>query len=156
MDGMKTAVVAALAGMLLALPVAACQAPAGAGQMRDQVIAWINAERQAHGLKTLRPSGVLQNAATSHACDMAEARTMAHRVPGGPSFVQRLRGSGYRFRAANENIAMTSSNSVQQVASLWRNSPHHFDNVLDPKVREVGVGIAQIGDKVYWVTNAGS
>lgn len=135
---------------------AACQAPGGAAEMREQVVAWVNAERQSRGLSALRASGALQNAATMHACAMADARSMVHQVPGGPSFTQRLRKSGYRYRAANENIAMTSSQSVAQVTSMWANSPKHLTNVLDPKVREVGVGIAQIGKQVYWVTNSGA
>ena len=81
---------------------------------------------------------------------------MVHQLPGGPSFTQRLRRSGYRFRAANENIAMTSSQSVAQVTSMWAHSAKHLHNVLDPKVREVGVGIALDGAQVYWVTNSGA
>lgn len=146
----------ALAAVMLAGPAAACQVPDGAAAMRGQVISWINAERQASGLQPLRASAALQKAATSHACDMAERGFFAHKGPGGPEFTQRLRKSGYRYRAANENIAMTSSSSVVQVTSMWRDSPKHLDNVLDPKVREVGVGLAQIGDQVFWVTNSGA
>ncbi len=134
---------------------AACKAPGGAADMRQQVISWINSERAANGLSALRMSSTLQKSATSHACDMAARDYFAHEGPGGPSFLQRLQKAGYRIRAANENIAKTSSTSVEQVASLWRNSPGHLANVLDPKVREVGVGLAEAGGKVYWVTNSG-
>lgn len=156
MTWFRRAVLTGFAMAIWAGPVAACQAPGGAADMRAQVISWINAERKARGLSALQASGTLQKSATMHACDMAEARSMAHQVPGGPSFTQRLRKSGYRFRAANENIAMTSSQSVAQVTSMWANSPKHLKNVLDPKVHEVGVGIAQSGDQVFWATNSGS
>lgn len=156
-NGVRGAGLALMAGvMLLAAPVLACTAPGNAAALRGEVIAWINVERRAQGLAPLRDSDTLQQAATAHACDMAERGYFAHQRPGGPTLTQRLRKSGYRFRAANENIAMTSSGSVAQVTSLWRNSPKHLQNVLDPKVREVGVGVAQSGDQIYWVTNAGS
>ena len=145
----------ALAAVLLAGPAMACQSPGGADAMRGQVVDWINAERQTRGLRPLQASVTLQKSATSHACDMAERGFFAHTGPGGPSFVQRLRKTGYRYRAANENIAMTSSSSVAQVTLMWRDSPSHLKNVLDPKVREVGVGLAQVGDQVFWVTNSG-
>lgn len=156
MTRFRAAVVAGLAIAIWAGPAAACRAPDAAADMRAQVVAWINAERQARGLAALRESGALHESATRHACDMAGARSMVHRLPGGPSFTQRLRKSGYRYRAANENIAMTSSQSVAQVTSMWRDSPKHLTNVLDPKVREIGVGIAQNGEQVYWVTNSGA
>ncbi len=141
---------------LAAMPVAACELPGEVKAMQQQIIGMINAERKARGLPALRASGTLHKSATMHACDMAGARTMAHQVPGGPTFVQRLKKSGYRVRAANENIAMTSSDSVTQVMTMWINSPKHLHNVLDPKVREVGVGIARSGQQLYWATNAGA
>ena len=141
---------------VLAGPVMACQAPAGADGIRDGVISWMNAERNARGLGELRASGTLQNSATNHACDMAGRDFFSHEGPGGPSLTQRLRKVGYRFRAANENIAKTSTDSVERVAEIWRKSPGHMANVLDPKVREVGIGLALGDGKIYWVTNSGT
>lgn len=134
---------------------AACEAPVGVDVLRQQVIAWINSERQAQGLSTLRESATLERSATGHACDMATRGFFGHEGPGGPDLKQRMRKVGYRYRAANENIAKTSSSSVDQVASLWRNSAGHMANVLSPTVREVGVGIVAQGGKIYWVTNSG-
>lgn len=151
----RAALVVALAGAW-AGPVQACEVPGGAAGMRDGVIAWMNAERGARGLGPLRASGSLQASATAHACDMAARNYFAHQGPGGPSLTQRLRKAGYRFRAANENIAKTGGPSVERVASIWRNSPGHMGNVLDPKVKEVGVGLAVANGSVYWVTNAGT
>lgn len=146
-----------VAGFGLAAGAAvACEAPGGAAGLRDGVIAWMNAERKARGLGPLRESGSLQTSATSHACDMAARDYFGHEGPGGPSLTQRLRKAGYRFRAANENIAKTSTTSVDRVAGIWRNSPGHMANVLDPKVREVGIGLAEANGSIYWVTNAGT
>ena len=135
---------------------AACEAPDGATGLGLQVVSWINDARRAKGLSALRVSAILQSSAMGHACDMAESSHFGHTVPGGPTFKQRLKRAGFKIRAANENIALTRSTSVRQVTELWRNSDGHWANVLDPKVREVGVGIAQAGGRVYWVTNAGT
>lgn len=158
MTSLRRACMAAIvAGLgLAAVPALACQVPGGATGMRDGVIAWMNAERAARGLGPLRGSETLQNSATGHACDMAAREFFAHEGPGGPNLAQRLRGAGYRFRAGNENIAKTSTDSVDRVAAIWRASPGHMGNVLDPKVREVGVGLAVANGSFYWVTNAGS
>lgn len=163
MAGMRAAVgrgsvlgVLALVFGLAGGPVLACETPGGASGMRNGVIAWMNSEREARGLAPLRASSALQNSAMAHACDMAERNYFGHQGAGGPSLTQRLRGAGYRFRAANENIAKTGGDSVERAVSIWRNSPGHMANVLDPKVREVGVGLAVGNGSVYWVTNAGT
>lgn len=135
--------------------VAACEVPGEAAGIRQEVIAWINSERKARGLSPLSPSTTLQKSATAHACDMGTRGFFSHEGPGGPDLAQRLRKVGYRFRAANENIAKTSSSSAARAIALWDGSPKHMDNVLSPKVREVGVGIVEVGGKFYWVTNSG-
>ena len=153
----RCAVAAVLAmGTALTAVAAACVGPVGASGLRQEVTAWINEARRANGLAALRVSSELQSSATAHACAMADSGHFGHNVPGEPTFTQRLKRAGFRFRAANENIAYTGSTSVAQVTTLWRESGGHWANVLDPKVREVGVGIAQAGGRIYWVTNSGT
>jgi len=146
---------AVLCSVGLAAQAIACEAPAGVSELRQQVINWMNSERRASGFPDLRASSALQSSATAHACDMATRGYFSHEGAGGPSLTQRLRRAGYRFRAANENIAKTSTTSVPRVSEIWRNSPGHMENVNAANVREVGVGIVEAGGKVYWVTNAG-
>jgi len=154
-----------LGGVLLAGGVAlslwvgaaqACVAPDGAAQMRQAVVGWVNDSRRAKGLPALKVSAQLQSAATAHACDMAERGYFSHEGPGGPSFVRRLKKAGYDFRTANENIAETGSASVANVTGIWQGSSGHWANVIDPGVREIGVGVAEGGGRIYWVTDAGA
>jgi uncharacterized protein YkwD len=149
---------AALSILTLAMTsgaAAACQAPSGAAEMRRQIVSWVNQERQARGLTALTESSALQSAATAHACDMATRGYFAHEGPRGPDLKKRLRKAGYKFSAANENIAKTFSSSVTAVNALWKKSPGHLANVLSPKVTEVGVGIVEMGGEYFWVTNSG-
>ncbi len=156
--GMKrtTGLAAVLVLALASGAAVACDAPDGAAGIRQGIVGWINESRRANGLPSLKVSDALQRSATAHACDMAAKGYFSHTGPGGSTFTRRLKKAGYKFSAANENIAQTQSASVDSPAGLWRNSSGHWANVLDPKVREVGVGVAVAGGKVYWVTNSGS
>ena len=151
-----TLIAAVLVVAMTAGAAVACDAPGGAAGLRQGVIGWINDSRRAKGLPALKASAALQASATAHACDMAGRGYFSHEGPGGPSFSRRLKKAGYRFRAANENIAKTQAASVGSVIGIWQDSSLHWANVLDPKVRDVGLGIAEAGGRVYWVMNAGA
>ncbi len=148
--------IGALAVALLAMgPVAACDQPADAAALRQGLTAWINQMRQDGGLSALRDSAALQTAASGHACDMAKRNFFAHEGPGGPAFGSRIKRTGYRFKRASENIANTSAAAVANVVNVWRNSPPHWANIMNPEVRDLGVGIAQGNGRTYWVMNVG-
>ncbi len=133
----------------------ACSQPAGAAQLENAMVAWINDQRQANGLPALKKSSKLAASAQGHACDMAERGFFAHQRAGGPDLAARLRQEGYRYRAAVENIAKVRPGSVGNAAELWRNSSGHWRNILNAKVTEVGIGIASAGGRDFWVMNAG-
>lgn len=152
---MRVWIGAVMVSMVMAGAVAACDQPAGAGALRDGLASWINEVRRDKGLTALRDSGALEQAAAGHACDMAHRNYFAHEGPGGPGFATRIKRTGYRFRGANENIANTREASVSAVASVWRNSTMHWANIMDPAMRDMGLGIATAHGKVYWVMNTG-
>lgn len=154
-QGIRIGIATVTFAALLSSGAVACEAPGGAAGLRDGVIGWVNEARRSRGLPALRKSAALQASATAHACDMATRGYFAHQGPGGPSLSRRLKKAGYRFRAANENIARTQAASVSAPTVFWRDSALHWANVLDPSVRDVGIGIAQAGGRVYWVMNAG-
>jgi uncharacterized protein YkwD len=136
---------------------AACQPPSNGGALERAVIERINEVRRARGLAALRPSGALAEAAQGHACDMARRGYFAHERPGGgPDLRARVKSEGFRMRLAVENIARTRAADPDRTMAIWRDSQAHWANLLHPRVREVGVGLAQGGDRVYWVMNAGT
>lgn len=146
----------ALALVLAAGPALACRKPGGAAGIEAGLIDWINSERARKGLSQLSPNGKLEGAAQDHACDMAAAGKMAHQVPGGPSFQSRIKGAGYRMRTAVENIAKSRSGSADAAAGIWRDSPAHWDNILNPRLRDIGIGVATDGTSVYYVFVGGA
>jgi uncharacterized protein YkwD len=133
----------------------ACTPPPGAAAMEAELLGWINAQRKAKGLNSLTPSDALKKAARGHACDMADRGYFSHQRKGGPDLAARLRSNGYRYRAAAENIAKTGAPDPNRTAQIWRDSPGHWKNILNPKVTEIGLATASDGGRTYWVMNVG-
>lgn len=144
--------------LCLGLPAGACTLPANAPALQDEVLAHLNAQRKAHGLSALRPSQKLEKAAQGHACDNAARRSISHESSDGATLKTRLKKVGYRFRAAAENTGR-GFGTAERAVEWWMNSPHHRDNILFHRVREVGIGIA-VSDapdsKLHWVINFGT
>ncbi len=151
-------VVAALAVLLIAVPSAsaagacsAANATAAKASKRALVRATLcvlNAERARHHLRPLRLNRRLSLAAQRHSRAMARRKFFSHTSPGGASFVDRIRSTGYlsgaRSWAVGENIAYGSGSrsSPRSIGSAWMNSPPHRSNILSSSYRSIGIGIA--------------
>lgn len=160
-----------LAGLAALFLLAACgprpeipahmKAPAPKNAVRD-VIRLINQERAAHGLKPLKRARRLMAAAQFHAKYMAKNDCYEHECSGGPTFPERLQKAGYLSFRASENIHASPRTPMAVVAG-WMNSPGHRANILDARVRELGVGhyyLAPDGGRApyyhYWVADFGA
>ena len=114
----------------------------------------INATRARQGLSPLAPSPSLDAAAGQQSAAMLAARAVAHVLPGSGDVGQRLRRERIPFRRALENVAKGPTALAAHAAV--EESPAHLGNLLDPKVREIGCGIARgelsTGDPVVYLT----
>ena len=111
---------------------------------RSAVRCLVNAERAARGLRALRTSGRLENAATRHSADMISSKVLSHTGSDGSSVFERVARAGYRWRAAAEALAFGASRRsmpFRLVASLMR-SPTHRSILLGRTYRDLGVGLA--------------
>jgi uncharacterized protein YkwD len=99
------------------------------GDEAAQLLAEHNARRSEAGLPPFVPSVKLQAAAQGHATVMAQLGRMAHSGIGDGDPGSRLRGVGYAFRAAGENVAM-GQRDVAAVMSSWMGSSGHRENIL--------------------------
>jgi uncharacterized protein YkwD len=109
----------------------------------------VNAERRGRGLRALRPSARLAAVARSHSRDMVRRRFFAHTAPGGITFLDRIRRSGY-LRSADrwhvgENLGWGSGpgGSPEAIVRAWMQSPPHRKAILTAAFRESGVGVAR-------------
>jgi uncharacterized protein YkwD len=131
-------------------PVPPPAPPPAPGDKAAQLLAEHNARRSEAGLSEWVSSVKLQAAAQGHAITMAQFGRMAHSGIGDGDLGSRLRGVGYAFRAAGENIAWDQG-GVAAVMGLWMNSPGHRANILSPAFAEAGFAVAYSarGDAYY-------
>ena len=138
--------VVALAVLLPALAVAS-GAPqvAPADRLEGAVLDELNLVRLEHGLRQLRPSPSLTEAADNHSLAMVNAGFFAHESLDGSHFARRIKGF-YKPRAVRrkwtvgENLIWRTQRLTARVAvTAWLASPGHRENLLGPKFREVGI-----------------
>ena len=116
-------------------------APVSAGTTREAtMLAKINNARANHGLRPLTLSGDLTSVARSHSQQMASSATLYHTS----SF-----SSICCWSAIAENVGM--GGSLRTVHRAFLHSAAHRANILDRRMRQVGVGIVSSGGTV-WVT----
>jgi len=106
------------------------------------VIYLTNQERTQAGLPPLRENALLAQAALTHARAMAEGDFFAHEnLLTGTGPAERVRATGYQWNTVAENI-FAGSDRPSEAMRQWLASPGHRDNILNPQVREIGVGYA--------------
>jgi uncharacterized protein YkwD len=144
--------------LALSVHAEACTVPSNANALQAEVLSHLNAQRKANGLTALKISAKLDKAAQGHACDNADRRSISHDSSDGGTLTTRLRKAGYKYRAAAENTGRGFGTGARAV-EWWMNSPHHRDNILFARVKDVGIGIALSDapdNKLHWVINFGT
>lgn len=132
------------------------------GNWRAEMLRHVNAFRSIHGLSPLSIDLRLNSAAQSHAEDMADRDYIAHVSPDGDTVGQRATRAGYNWRRMLENLAAGHLTPAEAVES-WKGSPGHRRALLDPEIRELGVGYAFLPEDTgriraghYWALSMGA
>ena len=124
-------------------------AQASVAQLRTATVCLVNVERRKHGLRTLRANAGLALAGQRHARDMVRKRYFAHNSLGGSDFKARISRAGYLRRSSGailgENLAWGSQGlaTPRAIVRSWMKSPGHRANVLQPRFREIGIGVVR-------------
>lgn len=108
-----------------------------------------NQERARRGIPELVWDQQLYVAARAHASQMANLGAISHQFQGEPDLSQRISSAGARFAVIAENVAMAST--AVSVHDGWMNSPHHRENILDPRLTSVGIAVVARGRELYAV-----
>jgi uncharacterized protein YkwD len=108
-----------------------------------QLVADVNRIRDRHGLPEVAVDDLLSRAALLHARDMAQRRFFGHETPDGSSLPDRLAALGFHWHFAAENIAL-DEDEPHANAALLDSAPHRA-NILDPRVRKIGVAALGVG-----------
>lgn len=123
--------------------------------LEDRVLSLTNVERRKHGCPSLRANGYLRKSARGHTTTMALHNLMSHQLPGEPYFSKRITRAGYTgWTLVAENVARGFS-GPSAVVRAWMNSPGHRRNILNCKLRDLGVGVALQGGQLWWTQNFG-
>jgi Cysteine-rich secretory protein family len=117
-------------------------------------LALFNRDRAAAGLPLLSESKVLGAIAATRAEQMT-MDGLTHVRPGGTvmAVTQLLRQNGVSYTWNGENIFWSGGppfdDALTSADTWWMNSPEHRDNILGPHFRQVGIGTAIDGGKMY-------
>ncbi len=90
----------------------------------------------------------LAQAALKHSRDMVKENFFSHTGSNGSSVADRITEEGYTWETYGENLAWGYA-SVEQVFDAWLDSPLHCKNMMNPVVKELGLGM----EKNYWTLN---
>lgn len=118
--------------------------------LEERMLALVNKERRAAGLKPLTMDRELTAAARAHSADMLARGYFSHYSPEGKTAFDRLRARRIAFLAAGENLAFAPTVKVAHTGLM--NSPGHRANILRPVFGKVGIGILDAGPRGIMVT----
>ncbi|MFH0955871.1 MAG: CAP domain-containing protein [Candidatus Falkowbacteria bacterium] len=127
---------------VLFYPLSAWLSPDMALADAKKIIELTNNLRQAVSLPNLLESPKLAQAAWQKVEDMALNQYFAHVSPTGVSLRNWLEKIGYKYSIAGENLAVGFSRP-EDVVLAWKNSPTHYDNIIEKKYTEIGVAMAE-------------
>ena len=108
----------------------------------SEVIRLTNQKRSEAGLNSLILNTNLSDAAYTKGLDMINKDYWAHVGPDGTQPWKFFNDFGYKYKYAGENLARDFTNSASAV-DAWMNSPTHRENILNPKYKEIGIGVVE-------------
>lgn len=127
-------------------------------RVRAEMLATVNARREAVGAAPLALDPRLNEAAQRHAEDMLRRSYYNHLSPEGRQPRERVVEAGYRPSLVAENIARGHT-TVEEAMDAWMLSRGHRGNLLHAAFTEMGVGCAvgrnAAGYTVLWVQDFG-
>jgi len=106
----------------------------------QELLILTNQQRQNNNLGPLTDNQELDAAAANKAADMFGKDYWAHNAPDGTTPWVFIKGAGYNYVYAGENLARGFTNA-QDVITAWMNSPEHRKNVLSPNYQNVGFAV---------------
>lgn len=106
----------------------------------EQVVEQTNQERVKAGLSILTQNPQLTAAAYSKAQDMFSKDYWAHVSPTGTQPWSFIKGQGYTYQFAGENLARDFENSGEMM-NAWMRSASHRENILNARYQDIGVAV---------------
>jgi uncharacterized protein YkwD len=108
-----------------------------------QMLTLVNRARDEQGLEPLEVDPTIREVARAYSTTMFQQGFFAHIDQSGATPFERMRSGGASFRAAGENLALAPTVRIAHDGLM--NSPGHRANILNPRFRRVGIGVADGG-----------
>jgi uncharacterized protein YkwD len=115
--------------------------PADPEVVEKQLFTLINRDRTARGLSPVRLDRRLTEVARAYSREMAETGAVAHVSPRSGRVDDRLRRARIGVAMVGENVGRDYSAVGAERGFMM--SPGHRGNIIDPRMTEVGVGVAR-------------
>jgi uncharacterized protein YkwD len=120
---------------------------ANSARIRAATLCLVNAERRKNGLGRLVDQRDLRSAAQRYSRDMVQRQFFDHVAPDGSTLNRRVQRTAYLRRANSwrlgENLAWNIGEQATAAAivATWMASPAHRVQVLQPRYRDLGIGV---------------
>ncbi len=119
-------------------PLTALLTPEVLQEQSAQIFDLTNNLRTSIGLNDLNENQKLNQSAYQKIQDMIINDYFAHASPDGKRLAHWLNVSAYNYKTAGENLAIGFSDA-EKTMQAWQNSPTHYQNLVDPDFKEIGV-----------------
>jgi len=129
------------------------------------IVCLLNRRRAEQGLPVLREQAQLDVAAERQAADIVRRRFWSHVNPDGRSAKDRILATGYGpSLVVGENLAwgQNSEATPVEIVKRWMQSAGHRANILEPRYREIGIGVMMgaprpgVGNAAVYATTFGA
>jgi uncharacterized protein YkwD len=127
----------------------AAMAQQGSESVERQIFDAANQARRAQGLASLKWNAGLAHAAAQHAAAMARQNYLSHQLPSEPGLSARAARAGVYFISLSENVAQGPN--AANLSNQWAQSPEHRQNLLDPDMNVIGIGVADRNGELFAV-----
>lgn len=135
-----------------AVPTTQVKGPAscnysGSSSYVNEIASLINNARAENGLPSLTVNAQLAAAAQGHSIDMVCHNLLSHTGSDSSSVYERVAAAGYASSYVSEIIY--GSGFPQTAFDWWMNDQIHRDEILNPRVTEMGIGYAYSSASAY-------
>ncbi len=135
--------------MALSIFPGSAMAQQGTESAERQIFDAANQARRAQGLARLKWDAALARAARLHAAAMVRENSLSHQFPNEPNLAARAAHSGVYFISLSENVAQGPD--AVNISDQWVKSPQHRENLLDPDMNVIGVGVVERDGELFAV-----
>ncbi len=106
----------------------------------NDVVTPTNARRAQAGLGALTVNPQLVSAASAKGKDMCANQYWAHISPAGTTPWVFMKGAGYKYSIAGENLARDFADTPSMM-DAWMASPTHKANIVNGRYKEIGIAV---------------